>query len=106
MPKTARIRPQNNNLNRPAANSALRRAPHNKTMKREFIFPLIVGIIVGALVMILWQFNARLSAQINAVGQLQQATAQNSKTLSDIVSFLNNATGQNQTGTNSTTTGQ
>jgi len=63
-------------------------------MKREFVFPLVVGIILGALVMIFWQFNARLSNIAAGVVQLETATSQNTKTVGDIVTFINNATGQ------------
>jgi len=57
-------------------------------MKREFMFPLIVGIILGALVMIFWQFNSRLNNEMAATAQLQQATAQNSTGLNQIVTYL------------------
>ena len=58
-------------------------------MKRNSIFLLVVGIIVGALVMIFWQFNVRLNNVAAGVSQLNQATSQNSKTVGDIVNFLN-----------------
>ncbi|MFA6995573.1 MAG: hypothetical protein WC249_04215 [Patescibacteria group bacterium] len=64
-------------------------------MKREFVFPLVVGLILGALVMIFWQFNARLNNIAVGVTQLDQATAQNTKTVGDIVTFINNATQKN-----------
>ncbi|MFA7088342.1 MAG: hypothetical protein WC146_03315 [Patescibacteria group bacterium] len=63
-------------------------------MKREIVLPLVTGIILGVLAMIFWQFNARLNGQISAMAQLQQATAQNSQTVADVVTFINNATGQ------------
>jgi len=63
-------------------------------MKREFVFPLVVGVILGALVMIFWQFNIRLNNVASGVVQLEQATSQNTKTVSEIVTFINNATGQ------------
>ena len=66
-------------------------------MKREFVFPLIVGIIAGALVMIFLNFGARLNNATNALVQLQQATAQNTATVNDIVGFINQATGANGT---------
>ena len=44
--------------------------------------------------MIFWQFNARLNNIGTGVVQLEQATAQNTKTVGDIVSFINQATGQ------------
>lgn len=65
-------------------------------MKREFVFPLVVGIIVGVMVMMLWQFNSRLNDLGTGVTQLEQATAQNSNTVSSIVTFINNATGANK----------
>jgi len=69
---------------------------NKKTMRREFVFPLIVGVILGALVMIFWQFNARLSNAAVALNQLEQVTAQNTKTVNDVVAFINQATGANQ----------
>ena len=64
-------------------------------MKREFVFPLVVGIIAGALLMIFWQFNANLNNINAAMVQLEQASAQNTKTVGDIVTFINNATQKN-----------
>ncbi len=69
---------------------------NTKTMRREFLFPLIVGLIIGALVIVFWQFNARLNNAGNALVQLQQATAQNTKTVNDVVTFINQATGANK----------
>jgi hypothetical protein len=66
-------------------------------MKREFVFPMVVGIILGALVMIFWQFNARLNNFGTGLVQLEQATAQNTKNVGDVVTFLNNASGANKT---------
>jgi hypothetical protein len=77
-------------------NKLINKNINNKTMKREFVFPLVVGIIAGVLVMVLWQFNARLDNIAAGVTQLDQATSQNSKTVSDIVTFINNATGANK----------
>ncbi|MFA5154978.1 MAG: hypothetical protein WC453_00940 [Patescibacteria group bacterium] len=64
-------------------------------MKREFVFPLVVGVIIGGLLMVFWQFNARLSNIAAGVAQLEQATSQNTKNVGDIITFINNATGQN-----------
>ena len=72
---------------------------NNKTMKREFVFPLVVGIILGALVMIFWQFTARLNNIGVALNQLEQVTAQNTKTVNDIVAFINQATAANKQAT-------
>lgn len=63
-------------------------------MKREFVFPLVVGVILGALVMIFWQFNVRLNNIAAGVVQLEQATSQNASKVSEIITFINNATGQ------------
>ncbi|HBA36696.1 TPA: hypothetical protein DCZ15_02355 [Candidatus Falkowbacteria bacterium] len=102
MPRTTRTKvlvgTKNNiksNITDPAETSVSRRASDNKTMRRDIVFPLIVGIVLGALVMIFWQFNARLNSQIAAVNQLSQATAQNSQTIGEVVTFINSATGQN-----------
>ncbi len=72
-----------------------RRDQVNNTMKREFVFPLVVGVILGGLLMLFWQFNARLNNVAAGVSQLSQVTTQNTQTVNDIVSFINNATGQN-----------
>lgn len=85
-----------NNINSPAGIVNSRRALNNNAMKKELVLPLIVGVILGALVMIFWQFNARLNNTRVAIAQLEQATAQNTKNVTDIIAFINNATGQNQ----------
>lgn len=76
--------------------SSYRSVNNNNTMRRELVFPLIVGLILGALVMIFWQFNARLNNELAATAQLEQATAQNTKTVNDVVAFINQATGANK----------
>ena len=58
---------------------------------------MIAGIVAGVLIMIFWQFSARLNNINNALAQLEQANAQNTKTISDVVGFINNATGANKT---------
>ncbi|MFA6194796.1 MAG: hypothetical protein WC719_03585 [Patescibacteria group bacterium] len=65
-------------------------------MKREFVFPLVVGLILGGLVMVFWQFNTRLNNAANAMAQIETAVSQNTKAVSDIVTFINNASGQGQ----------
>jgi glycerol uptake facilitator-like aquaporin len=86
-----------NNISGAAEKSYSRRAlNNNNNMKREFVFPLVVGIILGVLVMIFWQLNARLNDARNLLVQLEQATAQNTKNVSDVITFINNATGANQ----------
>jgi hypothetical protein len=87
-----------NNISSSARAVSSSRQPQKNAMKREFVFPLIVGVILGGLLVMFWQFNARLNNARVAVSQLEQATAQNTKTVSDIVAFINQATGQgNQT---------
>lgn len=86
-----------NNIKSPVGTIISRRELNHNTMRREFVFPLIVGVILGALVMILWQFSARLNNQMAAMSQLDQATAQNSQAIASIVTFINNASGQNGT---------
>lgn len=88
------------NVNLTGSTGALgyRRYQDNNTMKREFVFPLVVGVILGGLLMLFWQFNARLNNVAAGVSQLGQATTQNTQTVNDIVNFINGATGQNQNG--------
>jgi len=68
------------------------RVGQNNTMRKEIVFPLVVGLILGALVVIFFQFTTRLNVQRSRVAQLEQVTAQNSQALNDIVNFINNAT--------------
>ena len=68
----------------------------DKTMKREIVMPLVTGIILGCMAMIFWQFSVRLNNTRSAIAQLEQATAQNTNNVNDIVSFINQATGANQ----------
>jgi hypothetical protein len=72
---------------------------NKKTMKREYVFPLIIGLVLGALVMIFWQFSARLNNASMVLAQLEQATAQNTKTINDVIAFINQATGANKAAT-------
>jgi len=88
-----------NNIKIPVGTIISRRELNNNTMRREFVFPLVIGIILGGLVMIFWQFNARLNNEMAAMSQLDQATAQNSQTVASIVSFINNATAPKGTAT-------
>ena len=84
------------NIKSPAASFVPRQTINNKTMKREFVFPLVIGLILGGLVMIFWQFNTRLNNAANAMAQIEAAVNQNTKAVSDIVTFINNASGQAQ----------
>lgn len=94
-----------NNKNRSAVRptySGSRLNNDNNNMKREIVFPLVVGVILGALVMIFWQFTARLNNQNARLAQLEQYASQNAQAVNEIVAFINNAT--NPQGTNGTQT--
>ncbi|MDD3285415.1 MAG: hypothetical protein PHG95_02170 [Patescibacteria group bacterium] len=73
-------------------------------MKKELIFPLIAGLILGVLVMLFWQLNAKLNTSSARLAQLEQATNSNTQAVSEIVGFINQATGQN--GQNGAANGQ
>ena len=60
-------------------------------MRRETIIPLLIGLLVGALFVIFFQFNARLNNNAIILGQLQEATAANTKNVSDVINFINSA---------------
>jgi len=66
--------------------------PNNNTMKKEFVFPLITGIVLGVLIMFFWQYTAALRTQSLRMTQIEQVTAQNNKNVNDIVDFINKAT--------------
>ncbi len=63
-----------------------------KNMKKEIILPLIIGLILGILAMLFWQFNVKLNNQKAALSQLEQTVSVNTKTVGDIVNFINSAT--------------
>lgn len=75
-------------------------------MKKELVFPLIAGIVVGVLVMLFWQLSARINNTSMRLAQLEQATGQNTQALSEVVGFINQATGQNQAQTPTSTPAQ
>ena len=89
MPKTLL---NNKNIKRPSTKAYAGRSLNNNSMKREIAFPLIIGSIFGAMVMVFWQFTAGLRAQNARLAQLEQITSQNTQTVNDIVNFINNAT--------------
>ncbi len=64
-------------------------------MKKELVLPLIGGLILGVLLMLFWQLNAKLNTSSARLAQLEQATAANTQAVTVIVSFINQATGQN-----------
>ncbi len=56
---------------------------------------MIAGIVLGVLVMLFWQLNAKLNNSSARLAQLEQATSANSQAVTEIVSFINQASGQN-----------
>jgi len=64
-------------------------------MKKELVLPLIGGLILGVLLMLFWQLNAKLNNSSARLAQLEQATAANTQAVTEIVGFINQATGQN-----------
>lgn len=83
-----------NNYKRPAR---LKSTPAGdltfKTMRRETIVPLIIGLLLGALFVIFFNFNSKLNANANMLAQLEQATASNTKNVTDVINFINQAQG-------------
>ncbi|HPY08917.1 MAG: hypothetical protein ACOX0H_02745 [Patescibacteria group bacterium] len=88
-----RIIIKNKNIKSPArTSSAARGLSNDNSMKKEYVFPLIVGLIFGVLAMIFWQFTARLNVQNTRLAQLEQITNQNTQSVNDIIAFINQAT--------------
>jgi len=65
------------------------RSTNNNIMKKELAFPLIIGILFGAMIMMFWQFSARLANQNARLAQLEQFSSQNSQTINEVVTFIN-----------------
>lgn len=63
-------------------------------MKKELVFPLIAGLVLGVLIMLFWQLSVRMNNNSMRLAQLEQATTQNSQALGEVVNFINQATGQ------------
>ena len=61
------------------------------TMRRETIIPLVIGLLIGALFVIFFNFNSRLNNNALVISQLEQATASNTKNVTDVINFINNA---------------
>ncbi len=68
-------------------------------MKKEHLFPLITGLILGVLIMLFWQLGARLNNQNIRLAQLEQAATVNNQTLTEIVNFINSTAAPEQTET-------
>ncbi len=70
----------------------------NNNMKKDFVLPLIAGLVLGALLMMFWQFNVRLNNTRASLAQIEQVTAQNSQSINEVINFINQVSGQNQGG--------
>lgn len=82
---------KNNNKRVPGSIKSGRNLTSN-IMRRETIAPLVIGLLLGALFVVFFQFNSRLNNNSIMLSQLEQATASNTKNVSDVISFINNAT--------------
>ncbi len=60
-------------------------------MNRENIAPLVVGILVGVVVMFFVQFSLKLDQQKTRLDQIEVAAANNSKTIGQVVDFIQKA---------------
>ena len=73
-------------------------------MRREYIAPLVIGILVGVVVMFFVQFSAKMIDQRSRLAQIETAVANNSSTISEVVSFIQQSQNPSQgTGTPATT---
>ncbi len=67
-------------------------------MRREYIAPLVIGILVGVVVMFFAQFTVKLNQQKTRLDQIETAVANNGKAISEVVTFIQKAQGS-QAGT-------
>ncbi|MFZ4648207.1 MAG: hypothetical protein ACOYMB_01075 [Patescibacteria group bacterium] len=65
-------------------------------MRREYIAPLVVGILAGVVVMFFVQFSINLAQQKNRLDQIEVAVGNNGKAISEVVAFIQKAQGGNQ----------
>jgi len=63
-------------------------------MKKELVFPVIAGVVLGVLIMLFWQLNVKLNNSGNRLTQLETATNSNTQAVTEIVGFINQATGK------------
>nr|BFD24890.1 MAG: hypothetical protein JST_1810 [Candidatus Parcubacteria bacterium] len=66
----------------------------NNIMKKENIINFVIGLLVGAMFVVFFQFNARLNNNALIISQLDQAVAANTQNLNDVISFLNSSAQQ------------
>jgi hypothetical protein len=67
-------------------------------MRREYIAPLVVGILAGVVVMFFVQFGIKLTQQQSRLAQIEVAVANNGKAISEVVAFIQKAQGGAQGG--------
>ncbi len=65
-------------------------------MKKETLFPLIFGLILGVLLMFFWQLGSKLNEQNNRLAQIEQVSQANSQTIQEIINFISAASTPNQ----------
>lgn len=69
-------------------------------MQKETLTPLITGLVLGLLLMFFWQLGARLNNNNVRLSQIEQATVNNTNTISEIVNFINSATAPEEANNN------
>jgi hypothetical protein len=82
----------NNNKRVLGVKNSSSRNLNSNNMRRETIVPLVIGLLIGALFVVFFQFNSRLNNNAVRLTQLEQATAANTKNVTDVITFINNAT--------------
>lgn len=85
---------QKNNYKKPVRRKiASTRELTFKTMRRETIIPLVIGLLLGALFVVFFNFNSKLNNNAALLAQIEQATASNTKNVNDVINFINQAQG-------------
>ena len=65
-------------------------------MKKESLFPLVFGLILGVLLMFFWQLGVKLNEQNTRLKSIEQVSQANSQTIQEIINFISAATSPNQ----------
>lgn len=68
-------------------------------MNKENITPLVIGVVAGIIVMFFVQFGTKLVDQRTRVSQIESAVANNSATIAQVVSFIQQSQGGQQPAT-------
>lgn len=71
-------------------------------MNKDSIMYIVLGLIIGIVITLFFQFNAKLMTQKSRLDQLEQANGVNTQTVNEVVNFLNGASqpqGQNASST-------